>query len=350
MTRADGSPVVVPPDAFMTSAHGFFGCVDCHADLAAVTEFPHPDDLAPVACETCHDEAVTQVGTSVHASAAPGGAAVCITCHGPPHEIRLSSDTASATYKLNVAATCSMCHGDTGPADAPAVAATFADSIHGRALAGGLLVAPTCSDCHGSHDVAPSSSPDSLVHRTNVPGTCGTCHAGVLARFHESVHGTALAAGSAEAPQCASCHTAHGIASTEGDQWQLGAVDECGTCHQEALTTYRDTFHGQVTALGFTPVAKCADCHDAHFTFGPSDGRSQVHPANLLATCQTCHPAANANFIQYQPHASPEDPERLPSLYYARRFMTALFVVVFAFFGTHSALWFLRERTGPRHE
>jgi hypothetical protein len=357
MTRADGTPVVIPADTFADSAHGFFGCIDCHTDLATLAEYPHPDDLAPVACETCHDAPVEQVAASVHVgtTAQGAGAAACASCHHDAHAIRLSSDAVSATHQLNIAATCGTCHGDNAPpaapSAAPSVAAAFADSIHGQALTGsGLIVAPTCTNCHNSHDIVLADSTESPVHGANVPATCGTCHAGVLGGFAASAHGTALAGGDPRAPHCASCHTAHGITRTEGDRWQLGAVEQCGTCHQEALATYRDTFHGQVTALGFTPVAKCADCHDAHRVFGPSDARSRVHPDNLVATCQTCHPSANENFVQYQPHANANDPDRLPSLYYAHRFMTALFVMVFAFFGAHSALWFVRERTGPRDE
>jgi len=124
-------------------------------------------------------------------------------------------------------------------------------------------------------------------------------------------------------------------------------AESCGTCHREALTTYRDSLHGQVTALGFTPVAKCADCHQSHRVFRTSDARSSVSPANRLATCQTCHASANLSFISYQPHANRDDRGRLPALYYAGRFMDALLYGVFAFFGVHTLLWLVRERAGP---
>lgn len=353
MTRADGRPVVVAPEAFARSVHSSFSCVDCHADLATLTEFPHPDRLAPVECASCHDDAAMKVASSVHAgirgSGADGGGIGCAACHGPPHEITPSSDLQSATHTLRVASTCAACHSEAAPAatrGAP-VAATFADSIHGQVLArSGNVAAPTCSNCHRSHDILAATNPESPVHRASVPATCGTCHAGVHAEFRDSVHGSALAAGNGDAPHCASCHTAHGIQRTETDVWQLSAVEQCGTCHREALTTYRDTFHGQVTALGFTPVAKCMDCHTSHAIRGADDPRSSVAPQNLTATCRTCHPSANANFVQYQPHANKHDPERLPALYYSARFMNVLLIGVFAFFGLHTALWFVRERTG----
>ena len=282
MTRADGRPVVVDPKAFAASIHAPLACVDCHADLAAATEFPHAERLAPVNCAACHDEPAKGFALSAH------GAALRLT-----------------------------------------------------------TVAPTCSECHGSHDIRRRTDLDSRVHPSKVSATCGTCHANQQRLYGESIHAELLQRGAPAAPQCASCHSAHSIRVTASDEWQLAAVEECGTCHREALTTYRDSLHGQVTALGFTPVAKCADCHQSHRVFRTSDARSSVSPANRLATCQTCHASANLSFISYQPHANRDDRGRLPALYYAGRFMDALLYGVFAFFGVHTLLWLVRERAGP---
>lgn len=351
MTRANGSPVVVEPQAFTDSAHGFFSCVDCHADLATVTEFPHAEDLAPVDCAVCHD-APELLSMSVHARAAPGAAGgplQCADCHGPPHRIRPSRETDSRTHRENVVPTCAACHTTIAPPGTragPAVAALFADSIHGQRLQQGNADAPTCSSCHRSHDILTKTEPASPVHRLNVAETCGSCHMQPAQEFRDGIHGARLGEGHPDAPTCTSCHTAHGIRATDSDEWQISAVEQCGTCHREALTTYRDTFHGQVTALGFTPVAKCVDCHRPHRVVALTDPDSPVRGANLIATCQKCHPAANANFVKYQPHASKDDPERLPALYYAARFMNVLLIGTFSFFGLHSVLWFVRERTG----
>jgi hypothetical protein len=349
MTRADGQPVVVDPDGFAQSVHAPFACTDCHADLATATEFPHQDDLAPVECGACHDarEALEQ---SVHAGVplASGTGLTCASCHGPPHEIRPAADPESTTNKVRVAGTCAQCHGDTvapGAPRGPAVAGLFADSIHGRALTR-TTVAPTCTDCHHSHDIRRTEDPESPAHALQVPGTCGVCHPNQQRLYGESVHAEILQSGAADAPQCASCHTAHSIGTTAADEWQLSAVEECGTCHREALATYRDTFHGQVTAVGFTPVAKCVDCHTSHAVHRIADPRSPVSPPNRLATCQSCHPAASENFAAYQPHASKDDRERSPALYYASRMMHGLFFGVFTFFGAHTLLWFVRERSG----
>jgi len=355
LVRENGQPVAVPPETFAKSVHASLTCVDCHADLASGAEFPHPPQLARVNCATCHDAAVEQYELGIHAAARRADpksrAATCLDCHGGnAHAILPSGDAASATNKLNVAETCATCHGNKAPVPlsggrSGAVAGAFHDSIHGQALEKkGLIVAPTCSDCHASHAIIPKRLPDSPVHVRNVPATCGKCHEGIRQDFAESVHGAKLAAGNTAAPTCASCHSAHGIARTDTEDFQLHAIEQCGTCHAESLETYRDTFHGQVTNLGYTPVAKCVDCHGPHDVFPKTDPRSTVHQASLVNTCGQCHAQANANFVKYSPHANKHDKSRLPVLYYSARFMDSLLLFVFAFFGVHTILWFSRGR------
>jgi nitrate/TMAO reductase-like tetraheme cytochrome c subunit len=345
--RADGGSVAVAADTFSASVHGAAGtaCVDCHADLASVTEFPHPEKLARVDCSTCHDDAATKHGASVHSQVAGGKpSAACADCHGA-HDILPSANPASRTYHLNVPNTCGTCHGAQGThGRAPQVSAQYQDSIHGQALSRrGLLVAPNCASCHTAHEVRPKADPKSTVHGANVVKTCTTCHAGIQPAFGRSVHAAALSRGDPRAPTCASCHTAHGITRTEVERWQLDVVSECGTCHAESLRTYRDTFHGKVTALGFTRVAKCADCHGAHDILPASNPVSPISVDRRVETCRKCHASANQRFATYDPHADANDPERSPALYYTSRFMKGLLGSVFAFFGIHTLLWFPRS-------
>ena len=156
-----------------------------------------------------------------------------------------------------------------------------------------------------------------------------------------------MKAGNALAPVCADCHTAHDIGSVDTDQWKLAIVRECGTCHEQSFRTYRDTFHGKITALGFTRVAKCADCHGSHGILPASNPASMISPQRRLATCQQCHPAANANFALYDPHADPHDHDRNPMLYYTSVFMKLLLGGVFLFFGIAHAALVSRDRCRP---
>lgn len=359
-TGAGGRSVAVAPDQFAASIHGQSGvaCVDCHADLARAADFPHAGKLAAVACSTCHSDAAAKYDVSVHAEARRAStasvAAACKDCHGT-HDIRSSKDPDSRTYHLNLPAMCARCHGNAdiirrGRIAIGDVVTEFQDSIHGQALSkSGLMVAPDCTDCHNAHDIRRRTDAASTVFRASVPATCGRCHEGVQRRYQSGVHGDALAKGRPDAPVCVSCHTAHRIQRTEGASWKSQVLAECGTCHPESIRTFRDTFHGQETQLGFMRVATCADCHGAHEIFPKRDVRSTVSAARVVSTCRKCHPGANASFARYDPHADRHNHGRNPLLFYASKFMEALLIGVFAFFGIHTGLWASRSvRFGRR--
>ena len=361
-------------------------CTDCHDTVPAVlAEGAHGNrrakaraaaptctschgthDVRPVAaitidiCATCHVPQVSQYRKSIHGKSRGRGdseAATCRSCHGAAHGVLAKSDSRAPTYHLNLPRTCATCHADPELAKrhniaVGAVYQLYMDSIHGRAVTrSGLLVAANCSDCHGAHDIEPRTEPTSRVFRASVPATCGACHAGVQKDYVQSIHGREAARGNAGAPVCTDCHSAHQIRRTEAAPWQLDVIRECGTCHAESLRTYRDTFHGKVTALGFARVAKCADCHGSHTIQPASDPRSAVSPARIVTTCRQCHPDATRKFTEFQPHADPTNSARFPGLYYSWLFMTLLLVGTFSFFGLHTLLWLprsLAERLGRR--
>lgn len=266
---------------FAASIHQAGACVDCHQDLATLQEFPHPEKLAAVSCATCHDEIATQYHDSIHAWAKEKA---------------------------------------------------------------GLKSAPTCADCHGRHDITPRADPVSRTSRSNIPKTCGSCHEGVIERYDTSVHAAALAAGRADAPVCADCHTAHQIKRSDTPAWRLSVAAECGTCHAQVVDSFRRTFHGKVTELGFTRVAACGDCHGGHEILPASNPASLVSKDKLIATCGACHAGANEQFVKYDPHPNPRSYARSPLLWWINRFYTVLIAGCFGFFGLHSLLWFRRER------
>jgi hypothetical protein len=348
-----GKSIAVDAKKFAQSVHGGLGldCVACHTDLAKTAEFPHAEKLARVNCATCHDQASAAFDTSIHAQArrqTPGSvAATCVDCH-TAHEIRPAKDPESRTYPLNLPDTCGRCHGDPaiirqGGIRAGNVADLYRDSIHGKAITrSGLLVAANCTSCHGSHEIRPKADTQSRVHRANVPSTCGACHGGIKTQYDAGVHGGALAKGDPKAPVCADCHTAHQIQRANISSWQLDVIRECGTCHADKIKTYRDTFHGQVTSLGFVRVATCSSCHGAHAVHPKADPRSMVSSARVLETCRQCHVSATSGFTQYDPHADKNDRARNPVLFYSSRFMTWLLAGTFGFFGLHALLWLPR--------
>lgn len=356
-------PALGPVEAHLQSVHapaaaaGRRGavCTDCHGSHSIL---PGEDPRSPTSqakiqttCGKCHSEALKDFQRSVHGMASAKGdkdAATCSDCHGS-HNILTAKNPESPVYPLNLPRTCGACHGDPELAKRHRIPVAnayqlYMDSIHGRALTkSGLLVAANCVSCHGAHGIKPKNDPESSIYRTAVPSTCGNCHAGIQTEYFEGVHGRAVGGGSQVAPVCIDCHTAHEIRRVEVEAWKLDIIRECGSCHRESLRTYRDTFHGQVTSLGFTRVARCSDCHGSHRILPASDTASSVSQVNLVLTCRKCHPQANENFVRYSPHADPSDKQQNPALYYAARFMNSLLVGVFLFFGIHTSLWMFRS-------
>jgi hypothetical protein len=349
---AGGKSIAVDAAKFAKSVHGELQlkCTDCHADVS-VDKLPHADKLKPVSCATCHDKESKEYAGTVHGSARKGGstiAAACTDCHGT-HDILRSKDEGSRTNHANIEATCSKCHGSdamaaTGKLPGGNIGGKFHDSIHGRALKGAAQgSAPTCTNCHGAHNIRPKADEASRTNRAKIPDTCGACHRKEREAYVNGMHGKLRQDGILAAPGCTDCHSAHGIQEHDTPKFQVDVIKECGTCHTDYLATYRDTFHGQVTALGYARMATCASCHGAHDVLPASNPRSKVSAQNRLQTCQACHPGASANFASFDPHANKHDKARDPIYWYAARFMEILLFGVFSFFGIHTALWFYRE-------
>jgi hypothetical protein len=148
-------------------------------------------------------------------------------------------------------------------------------------------------------------------------------HAAAVGRHHGAIrtrrHGAAFDGGNKKAPVCADCHTAHDIQRAEVSSWQLDVIRECGTCHEEKIKTYRDTFHGQVTSLGFARVATCAACHGTHIL---RRGRALADLQGAGAVHVPAVPPERREGLPNDPHADKHNRDRNPALYYASQFMT----------------------------
>ena len=259
----------------------------------------------------------------------------------------------SPVFKLNLARTCAKCHSNDGITAEyrmkyPEVASQYSDSIHGRALLQmGLILAPSCNDCHGVHDIKRSVDRSSSVNHANVAATCGACHLGIEKTYNASIHGQILAKGDKSGPVCTDCHSAHQIEAPDGNHFKARSDERCGRCHQDRLAHYRETYHGKAMALGrpnvASEVAACYDCHGYHDVQPPSNPASHLSKANIVATCQKCHPGATPSFAKYVPHADPLDARHYPQLHWTFVAMTSLLVGVFAFFGAHTGLWLFRS-------
>jgi hypothetical protein len=352
--NAAGKSIAVDAKKFATSVHGQmnFKCTDCHSDVSA-EKLPHEPKLKPANCAACHEAAVKEYQATAHAKARAGGnmvAATCSDCHGN-HEIQKSTEKSSRTHAAQVENTCAACHGNEAviqKAKLPGgnIQKAFHDGIHDKAIhAKGTdaAKAPTCTSCHGAHKILSKSDPASRVNREHVALMCGSCHQQVYSRFSASQHGQLRQASNSAAPTCIDCHSAHRIQDHGSTKWQVDLIKECGNCHHDFIMSYRDTYHGQVTQLGFTRVATCNSCHGAHEVLPASNPKSMISPENRVTTCRSCHPGANANFAAYKPHGNPHDREGEPILYYTLLLMQLLLAGVFSFFGLHTLLWLIRS-------
>jgi thiosulfate reductase cytochrome b subunit len=211
-----------------------------------------------------------------------------------------------------------------------------------------------CEDCHSSHEfnVPPQGTARRTVWHKGIPETCGAkCHEDQLEAYSASVHGEELLEkGNVKSAVCTDCHTAHDIAATSSEAFKLGNVEACGSCHKEGLKSFSDTYHGQVSRLGYAYAAKCADCHESHKILPADHPKSTINPRNRLKTCTKCHrdkkPGmhnATPGFVTFGPHANTHDFDKYPQMYLAGKFMVGLLIFVFAFFWAHSGLWYYRE-------
>jgi cytochrome b subunit of formate dehydrogenase/nitrate/TMAO reductase-like tetraheme cytochrome c subunit len=327
-------------DVHITStAHPDLACADCHTNVKPDHRRKGVEPLTDKeSCGQCHGTIERTVGRSVHK-----GKARCVDCHGAPHEIRKVDELESAMSPINQPKNCGKCHNDP-----PDLIEGYLTSQHGKALLlSGLNAAPACSDCHGTHrilDVHDKRAPMSHEHS---PEMCGTCHSILLDRWkNHSTHGQIWQEGSEDGPVCITCHSSHAIEDPTRGQTRLKFPETCGGCHEKYITTFRDSFHGQATSLGFVTGAICSDCHTPHENLPAADPDSSVNPAHLAATCGQCHDKVTASFIQFNPHSDPTNPHGNKAVYFIWLFMMILLIGVFGFFGLHDILWLQRSVIG----
>jgi cytochrome b subunit of formate dehydrogenase len=313
----------VDPQKFKDSIHGsMFTCVDCHTD---VKNSAHESPPLKISCATCHADEQAAYDRSFHGKAVQGGnskAASCVDCHGSPHDLLPASDPKSRVHHSNIPATCGACHSrqlvmQDGGQSAQMVS-SYAQSVHGHAVAAGSEKAAVCTDCHGTHEILDAKDAKSPIFKFNVPATCGQCHDVISKEFKESIHGQAVAKGNWQAPVCTDCHGIHSIkAHTDPNSpvsaQNIGAAT-CGRCHEgmrlsqefgvqgRRETTYLASYHGLASKGGSQVVANCASCHGTHSIFPSSDPRSTINHANLPRTCGQCHPGVTEKFTAAKVH------------------------------------------------
>lgn len=271
--HASGRPPVSKPAPKPTADE----CLACHSDASLTYDVNGKSVSLHVDPKTFKD--------SIH-----GGMFTCVDCHT---DVKSS---AHETPPLKIS--CATCHADEQ--------AAYDRSFHGKAVQGGNSKAATCVDCHGSpHELLPASDPNSRVHHTNIPATCGACHsqqfvmqdggqsAQMVASYGLSVHGHAVAAGSEKAAVCTDCHGTHEIldaTDAKSPIFKFNVPTTCGQCHDAVSKEFKQSIHGQAIAKGNWQAPVCTDCHGIHSIKSHLDPTSPVAAQNLAqATCARCH-------------------------------------------------------------
>lgn len=350
-------------NAFESSAHGHNLCTSCHVDIK---ELPHPEELNPVNCSSCHRIESEIYRESDHGKALKAGieAAACRNCHGDTHTILNSRDPKSPVNRRNIAKTCAVCHEDEKKMSPFALLETapfksYLETVHGKALLEkGLESAAVCTDCHGSHDLHAPTNPKSKIYWQNVPNTCGKCHENVLQTYLRSSHGKAAMEGKIEVPVCTDCHGEHTIKSHTDSRASVFTASVstkvCAHCHaaekitskyrlpSDRLKTYMDSYHGLASQAGVTTVASCASCHGAHEVLPSSDPNSMVNRKNLPTTCGKCHPNAGEQLWKGSVHLSPSS-SKDSLIYYVKVIYIFLIIFTVSFMVIHNLLDFTKK-------
>ncbi len=339
-TLADARRMLVVDADLAGSAHGGMGCVECHTGFA---RFPHPAAAQTATCQSCHESATSEwrLGTHGPAEGDPAfdGAepTTCTQCHGV-HTVADRAALAEGPALVAMNERCSSCH---ETQRLPAGDPHRGDIGH-----------VGCHSCHAAHSTRPPREPESWMAAHNQPMFCAGCHRASVEQWLTDVHGQALMAidpgaydgqyGAAGPPTCSTCHGAHPTARAGDRGFSVAAVERCIACHEHAGRTFFGSYHGKATALGSVISATCVDCHGAHQIYPAADPRSMVAEANLVTTCQACHPYARPAFTLYDSHPDPFNRERNPYIFYSFWFMNSLLIGTLTVFGLHTLAWWAR--------
>lgn len=315
-------------------------CLSCHSNPDLTMKLPDGEVLSVFI-----DPAVLK--SSVHS---PAGVE-CQACHTgietyphPELQYQTARELSRAYYQA-----CQKCHASNYE--------KAQDSMHAQVAAAGNLDAPVCTDCHGAHDVKSPNQPRALISTT-----CGQCHTQINDAYKESVHGGDLIEeDNPDVPVCTTCHGVHNIQDPRTAQFRVDSPDLCADCHADpqlmakynlsadVYSIYETSWHGvsiSVYKANWPTIwhdsAVCTDCHGIHEIRSHSDPASMVHPDNLLATCQNCHPNAGSNWSDAWTGHNQISFERTPWLFYVDQFYKSFTIIILWLCGVYVALQILR--------
>jgi cytochrome b subunit of formate dehydrogenase len=319
-------------------------CGSCHADQQKHYDeslhgkaLSRGDKLAPT-CKGCHGThhvlSPSTPGSSVSVTEVPK---LCGRCHREGSPVSLTHDIPQTNIFGN-----------------------YADSIHGEGLfKRGLTVTAVCTSCHTSHSVLPHTDPRSSIAAKNIAKTCMRCHSQIEAVHQKVIRGELWEKQSHLIPACVDCHEPHKIRRvfyaqgmsdhdclrchgksdltvTRGGQTfslyvktaelsgsrhsrvtcvqchtgvmpsgtrpcaTVVAQVDCSICHAEAVSQYRESTHGTLSAKGSPDSPRCADCHSTHNVLSKNQSNSPTYSRNVPALCAQCHRTGQKAALRYK--------------------------------------------------
>jgi predicted CXXCH cytochrome family protein len=286
-------------------------CNNCHGNHLILPHTSPNSSISPgriaETCMQCHtriEESHKKVIKGELWEKNPSVIPSCTECH-PPHKVDIPQIQARISDNL-----CMKCHGD------EAVHKMVGDErvslfVDSRILPNSVHKNIQCIKCHtevNEHLARPCS--------TNKPVDCSSCHAEVFDKYFQSGHGQAHYRNVENAPYCTDCHGTHETKSRYDDTspvYRTSIPALCGECHREngkaprsadlkevnAFADYSLSVHGQgLTNKGLTVSAVCTDCHSTHLMLKESNEKSSIYPANVQATCGTCHKGIYEQYLK----------------------------------------------------
>ena len=278
--------------------HVLPACVDCHQPHE-IRKVYYDYGMADKDCLECHDNPnlvsskdgrslfvnYSEISNSRHSKTA------CSQCHT---EVNVSKRRPCETIQSKV--DCSACHEEVG--------LEYSKSTHGNLVAKQDSNGPTCKECHGTHGTLGRTDPKSPIFATNIPNLCGKCHregekatiryAGtekdIVNHYTESIHGKGLLkSGLTVTATCTACHTAHRELPHSNPESSINPANisaTCGTCHHGIEDQFVKSVHSPLMTDTDKELPVCNDCHSAH-TIRRAD--SEGFKLEIMSQCGRCH-------------------------------------------------------------
>jgi predicted CXXCH cytochrome family protein len=250
-------------------------CGSCHREGSPVSlshNIPQQSILENYR-DSIHGEGLFRKGLTV--------TAVCTSCH-TSHFILPHTDPRSSIAKVNIAKTCTQCHGRI-------------EEVHRKVIEGQLWEQqpnkiPACPDCHQPHKVRRVFYDAGMANKD-----CLTCHGKpeltmVRGGKRISIYADAqeYAASRHQQTACAQCHTEVSPSHSRPCETIKSKVD-CSICHAAQVNDYKVSMHGQLAAKGDPDAPHCLDCHDDHATTSKRTPGSPTYARSVPKLCARCH-------------------------------------------------------------